>query len=241
MSFASVFEEVAARRRSLVVYSATEDDLAAVAPFATRNVTVEFRRLPASSDPFVVVRDGDGGFVGSTSLDTLEHLTRPEVTPPWGVADEDAAHRAFRELLDTTLFASFDRQQLLATVREFEERAWRVGEGRLHVGFQSGRALARQVPVYRRLAGETDLDVHLYVQPGEAPRAIPDATLHVETAAEIGAYWFFVFVPADPDTRQHCALLAEERAPGDFYGFWTYERRLVDELLGYLESTYGSP
>jgi DICT domain-containing protein len=37
---------------------------------------------------------------------------------------------------------------------------------------------------------------------------------------------------------ESCALLAEERRDGEFYGFWTYDPSMVDELVAYLETTY---
>lgn len=238
MSLADLFEDVETRHKSLVLYSDTESDIETVEPFVTRNVTVEFRRLPEGSTPFVVVRTA-GETAGSVKLETLEHLLRPTVKLPWDASDADLARRSLRELLDTTLFATFDRRQLLATVREFEERAGRVGRGHLHVGFQSPHAMAKQTSVYRRLAAETDLDVHLYATPAGTPPDVPGATIHLESTGEIGRYWFFVFVPADVTERQHCALLAEERSPGAFYGFWTYNPTRVEELLAHLESAYG--
>lgn len=170
MSFDDLVEEVATRRRTLVLYSNAEADRELVAPFATHNVDVEFRRIPEGSTP-VVVRDADA-VVGSVRLETLERLVQPTVTPPWGT-DEDTVPRAVRELLDTTLFTTFDRRQPLATVREFEERAWRVGRGHLHAGFQSTRAMTQQTSVYRRLADETDLEPTATRRPPERRRTSP--------------------------------------------------------------------
>ena len=37
------------------------------------------------------------------------------------------------------------------------------------------------------------------------------------------------------------ALVAEERIPGSFYGFWTYDGETVGEIIDYLRTTYAFP
>ena len=55
------------------------------------------------------------------------------------------------EVLEETLFTSFDRRQLLGTAREIEDRAWRVGVGTLRVGFQRPGAFERAGDQFFRL------------------------------------------------------------------------------------------
>lgn len=141
-------------------------------------------------------------------------------------------YRALFELLDDTVFASLDRRQLLATVRELEDRAWRVGRGTLRVGFQSYAAFRDQEPVYLQLAEETDLDIHIYVAPETltVDRSNWPVRFHTEPADEIGRYWSFMF-DGDGVDENKCALVAEEREAGSYYGFWTYEPSLVDRAI----------
>jgi len=61
-----------------------------------------------------------------------------------------------------------------------------------------------------------------------------------ERDSELGDYWFVVFDGGDNE-QEACALLAEERHPGSFYGFWTYDPAMVAELITYLETTYEIP
>ena len=143
-------------------------------------------------------------------------------------------------VLDDSLFSSLARRQLLATSREIEDRAYRTGRGTLRVGFQDFGRMRAQVPVYERLAAETDLDVHVYARAGEAP-AVPGVTCHGipsgrDRAGEIGRFWLLVFDGGGE--HNECALLAEERAPETYYGFWTYDPALVDEIGSYLAETY---
>lgn len=231
-----LIDDVERRRRTIAVYA--PEDPGVVDQFATRNVTVEQRALPAGGPPgFVVIRE-DGEFVGSIGVDGLAKLLSPPLVRPWDEELVSEGYRALFETLEETLFASFDRRQLLLTAREIEERAWRVGRGTLRVGFQSLSAMRSQVPVYERLAGAADLDVHVYGNDDWAPPELPGVTVHAEDDDEIGAFWLLAF-DGGGDVRQTCALLAEERSRNRFYGFWTYDPGRVGELLTYLERAYG--
>ena len=234
MSLVDFLDAVERRRKTLVVYApAEETDV--VEQFSTRNVSVEYEPLPDGGPAgFVTVREDDD-FVGSIGLPELREILDPPIRRPWNPAAD--AYGALYEVLDETLFATFDRRQLLAAAREIENRAWRVGRGTLRVGFQALSALRAQVPVYERLAAETDLEIHLYGRADWDPPPLPDVTVHTERG-EIGRFWFLAFDGGD-DPLNACALLAEERSDDEFYGFWTYEAGTVDSLLDYLSSTYG--
>lgn len=231
----NLLDVVERRRKTLTVYSAAGDGGIAQ-QFADRNATVEHRPLPEESPGFVVVRE-NGTFVGSMATGDLERLLTPPLVRPWDETLVSEGYRALFETLDETLFATFDRRQLLFTAREIEERAWRVGRGTLRVGFQRLSKMRAQVPVYERLADETDLDIHVYGSDDWAPPEIDGVTVHPEAADEIGTFWLLAFDGGGDDDRA-CGLLAEERDEG-FYGFWSYDAELVAELLAYLERTYG--
>lgn len=235
MTFARALEVVAARRKTLTVYAGknTGDVLA---EFEIRNASIEHRRLPGD-DPagFVVIREADG-FVGSIGLDELDELLEPPVCLPWNWGTLAPEYRALYELLENALFASLDRRQLLAAAREIENRAWRVEEGTLRVGFQRVSALEEQIPVYARLGSETDLETHVYVRTELDPPELANVTVHSTTGGEIGDYWFLTL--RSGDVEQRCALLAEQRAENQYYGFWTYDPDLVDEIDTYVRETY---
>ena len=228
---------VAARRRTLVVYAAEEPGWV-VDQFATRNVTVEFEPLPPdAATGFVVVREG-GEFVASVGLSELREILEPPVRRPGEPPPEESGYRAVFDVLENTIFTAFDRRQLLGAAREIEDRAFRVGSGTLRVGFQRFSAMHSQVPIYARMGAETDLSIHLYGEADWHPPAVPGATIHPESADEIGAFWFLAFDSGD-DRGNACALLAEERRPDAFYGFWTYDPDLVERMLAHLEAAYG--
>jgi AraC-like DNA-binding protein len=236
MDLRETIADVKRKRKTLIVYSDDANDIADA--FDSKNVTVQYRRLRAvGPDDFLVIRDEDG-FKGAIGLTSLREFLTPPVLVPWSDEFDPSSFRDLVTLLDRTLFTSFDKRQMLAASREFEDRAWRVGDGALHIGFQSLSAFRDQTNVYRHLATETDLDIHIYGRADWGPPRIPNTTFHAKTSGEIGAVWFIVY-DGGGDDRQKCALVAEERADGRYFGFWTYDTSTVDDLRAHLEETYG--
>ncbi|MFC6825888.1 DICT sensory domain-containing protein [Halopelagius fulvigenes] len=239
MTLQFVIEEAEKRRKSAVYYAPEEGDLPA--QFDAQNVEMEYRDVPPGGpDPFVTIFDG-GRFLGAVSVESLRTFLWPPIRRPYDATDLSPEYRALVELLDDTVFASLSRRQLLATTREFEDRAWRTGRGRLHVGFQSRSAFRAQRSLYRRMAAETDLDVHVYRagDDGTDDDASDDGvaesglTLHVGSEAEFGRHWFVVFDGGGNDGPKN-ALVAEQRTDETFYGVWTYDSGLVDRALAEL-------
>lgn len=143
--------------------------------------------------------------------------------------------------LEETLFTSYSIKQMFMASREIEDRAWRVGSGELHAGFQTVEVLTGQTETYDRLGTQSDLSIHAYAAPVSETTTIPESegfSLHVERNDEIKQTWFVVY-DGDGVDENKCALLAEERGEEEYYGFWTYDPKTVDHLQGYLESTYG--
>jgi len=235
-----------AQRRTVTVYS--DEPAPAVAdPLEDWNVELRHDRLPEGTQGgFVTVRQGND-FLASVDLDALSGFFEPALTLPGTGQDRDQALSTFLDNLDETLFHGTTRQQLLAASREFEDRAWRVGTGSLHAGFQRPAALEAQRSVYERLA-DRGLDVHVYFHGDWDTATIPGVTMHVARTDEIERFWFVAFdggprPSADPAARENrpsqaCALLARETEPASYSGFWTYDPEWVRSLLDYLDATY---
>lgn len=237
------FDAVERRRKTLEVHAA-DDAVAAELErqFATRNVRVTRRPGTPGADPgYVIVRNGEGAFRGALGVEHFRALLSPEIHPPWVLAESEGGESEYAEMfdfLDNTLFTSFDRRGMLATSREIEERAWRVADGRLYVGFQNAAALAAQTAVYDRLARRGTLRIRAHVVDEWDAALAEGIEVVTDPADEIGRFWFVVFDGAG-SAMNECALLAEEREPGRYYGFWTYDPGVVDELAEYLRSAYG--
>jgi DICT domain-containing protein len=232
MSLSDIISGVERAEKTLTVYNPAEgvaDDLRE--RFADRNLAVVEERSLAGPDDFVVLSH-EGTFITAVAADELLGSSA-DVTPGF----ERETYRPILDHLDEAMFTSYDRGRMLSASREIEDRAWRVGNGSLHAGFQTAVNFEAQSEVYSRLATRTDLSVHAYVHPDGEVSPPENVCLHRERTSEIRTSWFVVFdggMVADNE----CALLAAEREPGRFYGFWTYDGDTVQEILDHLQSTY---
>lgn len=233
-SLSELISSVEDRHKRVLVYAPEEESGNDVVPGLTaRNATVERRSLPdGESNGFVVIRQ-DGEFRGSVSLSELHSFTELPIRDPWDLESRGSGYRALFELLDDTLFASLERRQLLAASREIEERAWRVGDGELRVGFQNPTAFDAQRTLYERFGLETDVDLHAYVEAVPTDEASLPFPIHTEPSDEVSRFWFLAYDGGSGD-RQDCALLAEQRDVESYYGLWTYDPDLVEDLFSVL-------
>ena len=170
----------------------------------------------------------DGDFVAAIGLEAAREFLEPPIVAPWTETD-DGSYRRVIEVFEATVWRALDRRQLLAISREIETRAWRVGSGTLRVSFQRAAALEAMAPVYVRLAGESALDVHVYVADEWDRPSIPGVTVHADAGPEIGAFWALAFDGGGDELRTG-GLIARERADGTFEGYWTDDPALVAEL-----------
>jgi DICT domain-containing protein len=120
------------------------------------------------------------------------------------------------------------RRELLTVSREIEDRAFRVGEGTLRVSFQTLSTFESQKTVYRTLATDTDLDIHIYGVDDWTPPAISGISFHAEKTDSFKRYWVLAF-DGGPDETQSCGLLAEEHSD-EYTGFWTNDAVTVEEI-----------
>lgn len=199
--------------------------------FASQNVTVTYRPVTGGARERVELAEDDGVVV-DVSLDDIAVLVDGDTSPERVGAD--APYRDVLERLDGATFTSYDRRQMLHATREVEDRAWRIGVGSLHAGFQRFSIFAEESATYERLA-TTDLDIHVYGVPDVTPPVIDGATTHPSTAADIAETWFAIY-DGGPDDTQKSALIAEERDEGRFYGVLTYDPTLVDRAIDALPS-----
>lgn len=237
MSLREIVDSVERREKTLTVFNpddgeAVVDDLADY--FGDRNLEVRGESTPSGRPREFAVLDVDGVVLSAVELSALRDLV---ASVPTGLDSEPVEDEAYSEVLQHVseqTFTSYSTEEMTAATREIEDRAHRVGSGTMHVGFQTLRNLRVQADRYRDLA-ELGLDLTLYATPdGDVPD-VRSADVVVTDAPDVEDHWFVAFDGGDAK-RQECALLAEERAPGQFYGFWTYDpdvvERIFDELRG---------
>ena len=247
MSLIELIAGVEAHEATLTVFNAdpaVTDELREY--FADRNVRIVDDQTASGPEEFAVLAR-DGEFVTAVTVDDL--LSRPSGDETEGSGAEDGeprerggtgdrVGRPVLDHLDETMFTSYSREDMVAASREIEDRAWRVGDGELHAGFQTLDVLTGEADTYDLLGGKERLDVHAYAaDEGDAPD-VEHYTVHVGETAEIRETWFVAYDGGGYEDAK-CALLAEERAPGEFYGFWSYDPETVDYIIDYLTERYG--
>ncbi|MFP9193382.1 DICT sensory domain-containing protein [Natrialbaceae archaeon A-CW1-1] len=235
------FERVERRRKTLEVY-AVDDSVRSELErqFSTRNVRIVHHAFPSKTDlGFVVIRDSNGEFRAALGLEKLQAIISPEIQPPWELSDLDSTD--VFDFLENTIFTAYDRRQMLAATREIEERAWRTDSGTLHTGFQTSTAFAKQAPIYDRFAHDSSVSVRVFFDGDPAVTNDSDSSLEVtpDAGAEIGEHWFVLF-DGGPTDRNASGLLAREREPGRYYGFWTYDPGFVEEIMSYVRTAVDS-
>ena len=245
MSLIELIAGVEANEATLMVFNATSGVAEELREyFSDRNLRVVSETAERAPDEFAVLAR-NGTFVTAVTVDDLlpdraldgsddENGDEPTGSPTGRIGGPVLDH------LDETMFTSYAETDMVAASREIEDRAWRVGRGELHAGFQTLDVLTGETNTYDRLGEKPDLDVHAYaVAEGDAP-APEHFTVHIERTPEIRETWFVAFDGGGLDDAK-CALLAEEREPGTFYGFWSYDPETVDYMIDYLTDRYGSP
>lgn len=233
MSLLELVAEVEDREMTLTVYNADPEMSRDIRErFADRNLVVESATTASGKPEAYVTLSNESGVLTATSVADLQAMF--EDSGPIGA--DVQAYRPVIDYLSETLFTSWDPEKMLAATREIEDRAWRIKRGRLLVGFQNLDVFETVRDVYERLAG-SDLDIEMYTTPNGDPPSIDGITVHVEPSPEIERCWFVVYDGAGADENK-CALVAEEREPRHYYGFWTYDPETVDRIFTHLEATY---
>lgn len=218
-------ERVAGGERTLSVSNAEADDISTLRSyFELRSVTVETTTadLPGG---LCVLHDGERVLAASPLDEVIRAVGfDPAAFEPGFEYDRPDVLRH----VETTTFVSYDKRRMILASREVEERAWRAGGGRLYAGFQRLSRLRPQWPVYEKLTRAADVRVY-GLRDWEPPGEI---TIDDADDEEIRKSWFVVYDGDGADERK-AALVAEERDPGEFTGFWSYETGIVDGLLSY--------
>ncbi|MFW5978207.1 MAG: DICT sensory domain-containing protein [Halohasta sp.] len=239
MSLSEIITFVKGNEKTLVVFNPPADstlvsDLRDY--FATQNVTVTDRKTASGEPEGVVVLQLDDEVLAAVPAEQLEELIDGGPLRHPGVGIDDTPYHEILTHLKETTFTSYSKARMVEISHEIEDRALRVDDGRLYTGFQYASKLDDQHDRYRRL-GTTGVDIHTFTVPDGTPIEIEDITHHSIDNTEIQKSWFVVFDGGGNDAYK-TALLATERAPNQFYGFWSDDPGIVDRIGDYLDSAY---
>jgi len=231
--FDSLIAEVQNEDRQFTVYRSGEPT-EIEQWLATHGVTIRSRSLPPHwPKPFIEIKANDE-VVGVIGVEAIEALIEPPLVTPGERDGISEGYRVLFDILEKTMFSGMNRQDLLAISREIEDRAFRVGNGILKVSFQTFSTFKSQIELYRTLATETDLDIHIYAIEDWTPPPISGITYHVNAAEQFGAYWVLAY-DGGTDETQSCSLVGKERS-GEFTGFWTNNSAITEEISKTLEN-----
>lgn len=206
------------------------DDDSLEAFFEPHDVDLEFVDAP-DRPADVVDLFADGRRIESSPLAAVRRYARAwEESMAVGLrADPPAVVTGLRD----NYFESYDKQRMIMASRTVEFRAWNGGEGELHAGFQQLSKIDHQPEVYRDLA-TSDVGVHVYGEPDRRPRPDVDLTTHASTDAEARRHWWVAY-DGGGDDEEKLVLLAQERGPNRFYGFWTERPPVVDDVIARMD------
>lgn len=239
MTLSDVISHVKGNEKTLVVFNPPSDSTLAEELreyFATQNVVVKSEWTESGDPAGVAVLRHDGVVLAAVPVGQLEELVAGGALRRDGLGTDDSAYHEILSHLKETTFTSYDKRQMVEISHEIEDRALRVDGGRLYTGFQYASKLRDQTDRYRRLAARS-IDVHTFGVPDGEPVDIEGVTHHGEAREEIERSWFVVF-DGDGEDRYKTALLATERAPNRFYGFWSDDPGIVDTITTYLDDAY---
>jgi hypothetical protein len=227
--FTETIEDVRTHHKTVRVcnFTGTRDQLAAVhhhmEPHSVDVTVVEDPRRP---EDVVDLVWQDTVQATSDADDLLTYVRAWADSMSTGLATDPPA---VLERLADTFFESFDKRRTVMASRLVEFRAWNVGSGVMHTGFQNLGKVDYQRSTYQNFA-DSGVDVHVHGAPDRATTTDLDVGVHESTDPEVARHWWVAF-DGDGDDEEKAVLLAEEREPGRFFGFWTYDAGVVDATL----------
>lgn len=225
---AECIERIETGRKTIRVCNVADDaDLSVLRTFFEPH-DLDIEVVDAADRPDGVVDLHDHGRrIASSPLDSVRRYARIwEESMALGLRAEQPA--VVTRLTDN-FFEAYDKQRMVMASRMVEFRAWNVGAGELHAGFQQLSKLDHQPEVYRNLAS-SDVDVHVYGEPDRKPLPELDLRVHGNDNREIRRHWWVAY-DGDGEDGDKVVLLAQERGPDRFYGFWTEQPHHVDDVI----------
>ena len=203
--------------------------------FSSQEVDLTIDRTESGLPRDVAVLETDGRYLAADSLEALQRYVegwREGETP-----DVRTAPPSVVDAMTETRFTSYDKRRMIHASRIVEFRGWNAGEGELHAGFQDLSKIDFQRNVYRNL-NRKGLDVHVYGEgdPESVGRAKDMGLLvHESDDEEVLDHWWVAY-DGDGNDDEKSLLLAQERGPNEFYGFWTDDPSVVDETIDRLRT-----
>jgi len=238
MSLAEFVDDVREREKTLTVFTDDESIVGELREFfEVQNIAVRRGQVEGDAPEDFVVLHQEGEAVAVSTLSDVRgglFLGGSVGETPLRVDDAETPD-VIGSLGNTTFTTDDDDDHLLAQIAHYiADLAFRTGAGAVHTDddrITAGPVRTRDVDQKLLEAG---VDVHVYGTPVDA---VSGVVVH-ETEADEFEHTRFVVFDGDGDDADKAALVVTTE-DGDYRGFWTFEAKIVDELLGYLRATYG--
>ena len=215
--------------------------------FAGQGINVDERVSEAYDDDTVLLVE-NGEVVASSPLQALEDAILLVNSDLFMTGARDFGGTEFPAVLEGltdhlfTLrgYPESNKENLLLIVisRRIEKLAYSYGEGTHRVSFQRLSRLEDERgtrEVYDTLAA-TGVDVHIYGRPDWVPSPNFPVTMHGGYKDDFRNSWFVLYDPPAEKVGEYesAALVAVERDPGVWEGFWTDRREVVADVAEYI-------
>jgi len=241
MSLADFVDDVRQREKTLTAFTGDESIVEELRNFfEVQNIAVRRGEVEGDApEDFVVLHQEGEAVAVSTLADVRDRLFlagRADSRRELRVTDVETPD-VIGSLGNTTFTADGEDDMLLAQITHYiADLAFRTGGGAVHTGptriaEMDGRQ-TRDRDVDRKLL-DAGVEVNVYGQSD----TVAEGVVHHETdAAEFETTRLVVFDGDGDDARKAALVVAV--TDGDYRGFWTFEAKIVDEILGYLRATY---
>lgn len=236
MTLAEFVDDVRQREKTLTVFTDDESIVEELREFfEVQNIAVRRGSVQGDGpDDFVVLHQAGEAVAVSTLSDIRDGLFLDDRTDGTLVTAAGAeTPDVIGSLGNTTFTADGEDDRLLAQIAHYiADLAVRTGAGAVHTNDPRITARDGTTPEVDRKLLDAGVTIHAYGTP-EAPA--PGTVVHEGAAASERAR--FVVFDGDGDDADKAALVVA--TDSDHHGFWTFEAKIVDEILGYLRATYG--
>lgn len=233
-----IVETVEGYGQTLTLYNLTvsQEELAPLlAHFEGSTVTVrQHQTSDVHPEDFAVLHDG-ATFIAASGVPELCRAL--DTDGPY--MEMESPHADYPDLLNEvnqSVFTEYGKRRMILASRDVEKRAWRARPTELHVGFQEFSRFRTQLELYRQLTEE--VTVHLYGVPDWDP-PLDNVRLHGYRTDELRDHWFVLY-RATTGTRAPGSrmILAQEREPNTYWGFWSSHRSIAERTLDRLQAEY---
>jgi hypothetical protein len=215
--------------------------------FGSLDVSVSEAELDSQTDDMFLLVDGET-VVASTPINTIRETLLMINTDLYRTGTQSledvTAPDVLLNLSDTVFqlvgYPQSNTEKLVLTLmaRYIERQAWLHEGGVIRASFQRLSRLYNEKGtrrVYERLGELPELDVHAYGIPDlEPPEDLP-VTIHGLDTEELRQSWFVIHHTDDGDS---VGMLALERGPNEWDGYWTFDTDEIEALNRYIRRSF---